>query len=96
MALALVGRTWSDPVSGGHARSAVAPRSQWDRITLAPDIELHVRRPLAREDNRRLERLLEVAECDAGCEDPPRFAPRRSLMSAFVQDRPPCRHRPAE
>jgi tRNA nucleotidyltransferase (CCA-adding enzyme) len=31
----------------------------------------------------RLERLLEVAECDAGCEDPPRFAPRRSLMSAL-------------
>ena len=31
----------------------------------------------------RLERLLEVIECDAGCEDPPHFAPRRSLMSAL-------------
>jgi tRNA nucleotidyltransferase (CCA-adding enzyme) len=31
----------------------------------------------------RLERLLEVAECDAGCEDAPRFAPRRSLMAAL-------------
>jgi len=31
----------------------------------------------------RLERLLEVAECDAGCEDPPHFAPRRALMSAL-------------
>jgi tRNA nucleotidyltransferase (CCA-adding enzyme) len=31
----------------------------------------------------RLERLLEVAECDAGCEDPPHFAPRRALLSAL-------------
>jgi tRNA nucleotidyltransferase (CCA-adding enzyme) len=31
----------------------------------------------------RLERLLEVAECEAGCEDPPHFAPRRALMSAL-------------
>src|SRR5262249_37303944 len=31
----------------------------------------------------RLERLLEVAECDAGCEDPPHFAPRRSIMAAL-------------
>ena len=36
-------------------------RAQWERITLAPDIELHVRRPLSREDNRRVERLLEQA-----------------------------------
>jgi tRNA nucleotidyltransferase (CCA-adding enzyme) len=36
-----------------------------------------VRRP------ERLERLLEVAECDAGCEDPPRFAPRLALMRAL-------------
>jgi tRNA nucleotidyltransferase (CCA-adding enzyme) len=35
----------------------------------------------------RLERLLEVAECDAGCEDPPHFAPRRSLMSALQASR---------
>ena len=33
-------------------------RSQWDRITLATDIELHVRRPLSREQNRQLERLI--------------------------------------
>ncbi|HET9580751.1 MAG TPA: multifunctional CCA tRNA nucleotidyl transferase/2'3'-cyclic phosphodiesterase/2'nucleotidase/phosphatase [Usitatibacter sp.] len=31
----------------------------------------------------RLERLLELAECDAGCEDPPHFAPRRSLLHAL-------------
>lgn len=36
-------------------------RSQWDRISLAPDVELHVRRPLSREENRRVERLLDSA-----------------------------------
>lgn len=37
-------------------------RSTWERITLHPDIELHVRRPLARSDQRRLDALLEQAE----------------------------------
>ncbi|MEO8195053.1 MAG: MerR family transcriptional regulator [Gemmatimonadales bacterium] len=36
-------------------------RSQWDHFTLAPDVELHVRRPVSREDNRRIERLLDAA-----------------------------------
>ena len=36
-------------------------RSQWDRIALTPDVELHVRRPLSREQNRQVERLLEAA-----------------------------------
>jgi DNA-binding transcriptional MerR regulator len=36
-------------------------RSQWERISLAPDVELHVRRPLSRHQNRRVERLLEAA-----------------------------------
>lgn len=36
-------------------------RSTWERITLHPDIELHVRRPLARADQRRLDALLEQA-----------------------------------
>lgn len=36
-------------------------RSQWDRIELTADIELHVRRPLTRDGNRRLERLLQAA-----------------------------------
>jgi Predicted transcriptional regulators len=33
-------------------------RSHWERIRLAPDLELHVRRPLSKPDNRRLEELL--------------------------------------
>lgn len=39
----------------------VSERSQWDRIALAPDVELHVRRPLTRDMNRRLEKLLDAA-----------------------------------
>jgi DNA-binding transcriptional MerR regulator len=37
-------------------------RSTWERIGVHPDIELHVRRPLARADQRRLEALLEQAK----------------------------------
>lgn len=36
-------------------------RAQWDRIPLGPDVELHVRRPLAREQNKQIDRLLEAA-----------------------------------
>jgi len=33
-------------------------RSHWERIRIAPDIELHVRRPLSKPNNRRLEELM--------------------------------------
>ena len=36
-------------------------RSQWDRLSLAPNIELHVRRPLSRLEQRRVERLITIA-----------------------------------
>jgi DNA-binding transcriptional MerR regulator len=36
-------------------------RSQWERISLAPDIELHVRRPLSRAMNKQVERLIDAA-----------------------------------
>ncbi|MEO8229047.1 MAG: MerR family transcriptional regulator [Chloroflexota bacterium] len=36
-------------------------RSQWDRISLTPDIELHIRRPLSRLQNKRVERLIAIA-----------------------------------
>jgi DNA-binding transcriptional MerR regulator len=36
-------------------------RSTWERIALAPDIELHVRRPLDRQSNKDLEQLLALA-----------------------------------
>jgi DNA-binding transcriptional MerR regulator len=49
--------------AGGSARAGrlVADRAQWERIALTADVELHVRRPLSREDNRRVEKLLEKA-----------------------------------
>jgi DNA-binding transcriptional MerR regulator len=33
----------------------------WERIPLAPDVELHVRRPLSRTAQRRVERLITIA-----------------------------------
>jgi len=48
---------------GGSGSSSPAPdRSQWDRILLAPDVELHVRRPLARLAHKRVERLIQIAK----------------------------------
>ncbi len=38
-----------------------ASRSQWERLMLDPDIELHVRRPLSRAQSRAVDRLLEAA-----------------------------------
>jgi DNA-binding transcriptional MerR regulator len=36
-------------------------RAQWERITLDPDVEIHIRRPLTRQHNRRVERLIAIA-----------------------------------
>ena len=36
-------------------------RSQWERIVLAPDIELHIRRPLPRAQNKQVDRLVTIA-----------------------------------
>ena len=36
-------------------------RSQWERIELAPDIELHIRRPLSRASAKRVDRLIPIA-----------------------------------
>ncbi len=36
-------------------------RGTWERIALHPDIELHVRRPLSRIQNKRVERLISIA-----------------------------------
>ena len=40
---------------------AVSTRSQWERINLATDIELHIRRPLTRAVNKQVERLIDAA-----------------------------------
>jgi DNA-binding transcriptional MerR regulator len=67
---------------GGRLHPQVVPpaaeaggRSHWERITLGPDIELHVRRPLSRADNRGVEHLLEAARRILGAPtEPPRSA----------------------
>lgn len=40
---------------------ATRDRSHWERIPLTDGIEIHVRRPLSRADNRSVERLLDAA-----------------------------------
>jgi DNA-binding transcriptional MerR regulator len=50
----------SEP-AGPLITTPVPDRSQWDRILLAPDVELHVRRPLARLVHKRVERLIQIA-----------------------------------
>ena len=42
------------PTGAGHAQT----RSQWERVELAPDIELHLRRPLSRRNAKQVERLI--------------------------------------
>ena len=51
------------PLFSAQADEPPAPttRSQWERVTLAPDIELHIRRPLPRVVNRQVERLIDIA-----------------------------------
>ena len=51
----------SPPGGGAPTASAEPGRAQWERISLAPDIELHVRRPLTRQQNKRVERLVAIA-----------------------------------
>jgi hypothetical protein len=51
------------PAAGEYDVAATTPieRSQWDRITLAPDIELHIRRPLVRAQQKQVDRLVTIA-----------------------------------
>jgi DNA-binding transcriptional MerR regulator len=48
-------------VRAGTNPSITLTRSQWERVPLAPDVELHVRRPLTRETNRRVDKLVDLA-----------------------------------
>ena len=36
-------------------------RSQWERVVLSPDVELHLRRPLTRGQNKQVDRLVTIA-----------------------------------
>ena len=60
-----------EPSAPEPRQAAPAPeRSQWDRIALTNDIELHVRRPQSRLENRRVERLITIARQVLGEEQP--------------------------
>lgn len=59
-----------DPAETSALRATAPERSQWDRIAITDDIELHVRRPLSRDDNRRVERLITIARQVLGEEQP--------------------------
>jgi DNA-binding transcriptional MerR regulator len=52
------------PVPPAPPATPAAPaieRSQWDRIALAPDVELHIRRPLVRAQQKQVDRLVTIA-----------------------------------
>lgn len=54
----------SAPSSGAADASGPQPsltRSQWERLSLGPNLELHVRRPLSRVEQKRVERLITIA-----------------------------------
>jgi DNA-binding transcriptional MerR regulator len=40
--------------------SAGVQRTQWERVTLSPNVELHVRRPSSRVEQKRVERLIRL------------------------------------
>lgn len=48
---------------------AESARSQWERFTLTDGIEVHVRRPLAREQQRQLDKILTAARKILGPEE---------------------------
>ena len=43
------------------AAEAEPDRSTWERVALTPDVELHLRRPLDRQTNKRVDRLIRIA-----------------------------------
>jgi len=49
------------PVEPDEATTRPSDRSQWERIVLVPDIELHIRRPLPRAQNKQVDRLVTIA-----------------------------------
>jgi DNA-binding transcriptional MerR regulator len=36
-------------------------RSQWERVSVGSDVEIHIRRPLGRRDQKQVERLIKIA-----------------------------------
>ena len=51
----------SNPSAPPPARPPQLSRSQWERLPLSPDVELHIRRPLSRHQNKQVDRLVTFA-----------------------------------
>jgi DNA-binding transcriptional MerR regulator len=49
------------PGAASSPRPATGDRSTWERLALSPDVELHVRRPLDRVTNKRVDQLTRIA-----------------------------------
>jgi DNA-binding transcriptional MerR regulator len=54
-------RPSTPPTAPPAALATPIERSQWERIVLAPDVELHIRRPLTRAQNKQVDRLVTIA-----------------------------------
>jgi hypothetical protein len=62
------GTSFGAPSVGAPSASTTPPpeppsleRSQWERLSLGPNVELHIRRPLSRHEQRRIDRLITIA-----------------------------------
>jgi hypothetical protein len=58
-------RPTMDAIAAAGSRStevSSASRSQWERLVLDQDLEIHIRRPLSRERVRTVDKLLAVAK----------------------------------
>jgi DNA-binding transcriptional MerR regulator len=53
--------TVAAPEATPDAPATGPERSQWERIALAPDVELHIRRPLTRAQQKGIDRLVTIA-----------------------------------
>jgi DNA-binding transcriptional MerR regulator len=56
--------TWPEEAAPDVTPSALtgaADRSTWERLSISPDVEIHVRRPLDRLSNKRVEQLARLA-----------------------------------
>ena len=54
----------TEPATASAAPEFLPPpieRSQWERLSLGPNLELHIRRPLGRLEQKRVDRLITIA-----------------------------------
>ncbi len=56
-----VSRSIAAPPEMGEAEPQPTQRSQWERIALSQNVELHIRKPLGRLEKKRVDRLIHVA-----------------------------------